>query len=609
MNRREVIKLLTGTGAATVALAATGVRNATAQENTSGTKTNVQSSGNVDGLVQRDNLQFWLETSLQRVYPTSTPGEASTAHGKPLLLKSGRNYRLSFQVCVRNTSTSSAQLECSVKGFEGIHTTVRRVGNVPMHGLDTYTPMDELDGKGKIPGLCPDPLFPEQSAHIGPLGTAVFWVSLLVPESVKPGKVTGSANVKLINRFGYMSFDNPEQFTQSLPVEVEVADVVVNRRKDFPATLWLSADSIWEYYKIPPFSDRFWVLAQAFIKNLVEHGIDCIYTPIFNIRAANENLIRPAQLLRVKRTGEDQYEFDFQDVRRWISLAKKHGANYVEFSHFFSPAPSSAAFPQRIHERDAEKIGDVLWPDDTPATSPTYRKFLEQFIPQFKAVLEEENMLEKSFFHLADEPDGETQIGNYRQARALLAELAPWMKVMDAMSDPHFATERLSDMPIPSIVTAHKFVEANCPAWVYYCCGPRDCYIQRLLDTPLYKIRMSGMLFYKLKAHGFLHWGYNYWFKFCTNQIDDPFADASNRAWPGMPYGDTFAVYPGADGPVDSIRWEVFAESLQDYALLQTLDIARDDELLKDLKDYNVFPKSAAWVDSAMDKLLGTAEK
>ena len=33
--------------------------------------------------------------------------------------------------------------------------------------------------------------------------------------------------------------------------------------------------------------------------------------------------------------------------------------------------------------------------------------------------------------------------------------------------------------------------------------------------------------------------------------------------------GDPFVVYPGPDGPVDSLRWEVFAASLQDYALLQ----------------------------------------
>ena len=56
-----------------------------------------------------------------------------------------------------------------------------------------------------------------------------------------------------------------------------------------------------------------------------------------------------------------------------------------------------------------------------------------------------------------------------------------------------------------------------------------------------------------------------------------------------MPYGDPFMIYPGPDGPIDSIRWEVFAESLQDYAMLQTAGIKPDDPLLSELKSYADF--------------------
>lgn len=246
----------------------------------------------------------------------------------------------------------------------------------------------------------------------------------------------------------------------------------------------------------------------------------------------------------------------------------------------------------------------MLWAPEIAATSDTYRKFLEQFLPAFKTFMEEEKILDRSLFHCADEPDGDVQMADYRKARGLLAELAPWMKVMDAMSDPRFATERLSDMPIPSIATAAAFAAAGCPAWAYFCCGPRDRFLQRLLDTPLAKLRMSGWLFYKLQARGFLHWGHNYWFVFCTSRIGDPFHDASVGAWPGLPYGDPFVVYPGPDGPIDSIRWEVFAESLQDYALLQSAGVEHDSPLLDPIKDYSDFPKSAEWLASARRKVL-----
>ena len=46
------------------------------------------------------------------------------------------------------------------------------------------------------------------------------------------------------------------------------------------------------------------------------------------------------------------------------------------------------------------------------------------------------------------------------------------------------------------------------------------------MDTPLPKIRMSGMLFYRLGAKGFLHWGYNYWHKMESEEMGDPFEHA-----------------------------------------------------------------------------------
>lgn len=58
------------------------------------------------------------------------------------------------------------------------------------------------------------------------------------------------------------------------------------------------------------------------------------------------------------------------------------------------------------------------------------------------------------------------------------------------------------------------------------------------------------------------------------------------------------------DGPLDSIRWEVFAESLQDYAMLQSAGIRRDDPMLAALKTYADFPKNEAWLRAAIEKII-----
>jgi hypothetical protein len=144
---------------------------------------------------------------------------------------------------------------------------------------------------------------------------------------------------------------------------------------------------------------------------------------------------------------------------------------------------------------------------------------------------------------------------------------------------------------------------------VYYCCSPTGPWINRFMDTPLAKIRMSGWLFYKLQARGFLHWGFNYWHALEQERAIDPFTEASGGLWPSIPFGDPFMIYPGATGPLDSIRWEVFAESLQDYAFLQTAGVAVDDEKLSSIKSYKDFPKSEAWIASKLTEILAGGSK
>jgi hypothetical protein len=49
------------------------------------------------------------------------------------------------------------------------------------------------------------------------------------------------------------------------------------------------------------------------------------------------------------------------------------------------------------------------------------------------------------------------------------------------------------------------------------------------------------------------------------------------------------------------------AESLQDYALLQTVEIKPDDAMPADIGDYNDFPKTETWLRNIRNKILLSA--
>ncbi|MCC6731420.1 MAG: DUF4091 domain-containing protein [Chthonomonadales bacterium] len=524
----------------------------------------------------------WLQGSLERVFPSSPERETV-----PLSLTLVRGGRLSLQVGVRNSGREAVRVAVEATAPDGCSACVRRVGWVPMAHHNPGTDREHLDGVGHVPGLVPDPLHPEGLVVLGPLETQAFWITLTAPVGTVAGD--GALRVRVAPQ---------GEPVRELVASVRVADVTLRADPPLPVTHWFYADALCDWYGADPFDARFWAIVRPYMRDLVEHGSTCQYVPL--LTPPTDGVKRPTQLLRVDDSRPGVWGFDFADVRRWVRMARECGATYFEWTHFFTQWGARAAL--RVY-RDNADADSLLWPPETPATSDTYRSFLGQLLPRLRAFVEEEGILDRSIFHVSDEP-GPDDLERYSAARALLREAAPWMRVADAQSHVELAREGATDLPIASIASARAYREAGIPAWAYFCCGPRGPYINRLMDTPLPAIRLTGWLLRRFGAGGFLHWGYNYWYRSQTRQLIDPFAEQSGVAWPDWPYGDPFVVYPGVDGPLDSIRWEVFADSLQDYALLQTLGVGEDAPLLAPLEGYDRFPRDAGWVERARRTLL-----
>ena len=516
-------------------------------------------------------------------------------------LDAALNERFSFQLALRADDDMKATV--TAEGPEGWTVRVRRVGYVPLfhHNNPVLDNPLDTDGLGQLPGLVPDPLFDEDTAILTKDETNAFWFSVVPPRGAKPGKYRIAVKAQPRERWGE---GKPVGRAVAASLSVTLHDVVLRPRRDFLVTHWFYNDCLITWYKTNLFDERFWEILPAYLTDIAEHGQDTVYVPLFTPPLDGDK--HPSQLLKVKKAGKGRYSFDWSDVRRYVRLAKKCGLTHFEWCHLF--AQWGCRFALRIYEGQGE--GEkLLWPKETPATSETYRDFLAQLLPELEAFLREEKILKKSLFHISDEPHGDEAKANYKAAREMVRALAPWMRCIDALSQIEFGREKIVDMPVPTISTALDFHKEGIESWCYYCCGPRGEFLQHLMDTPLAKIAMHGFLFYRWPFKGFLHWGLNYWNVSQTRTLIDPYMTSDGQAWyRGWAYGDTFYVYPGEKGPVDSIRWEVFAESLQDYALLQTLGVDRDDKLLAPLKSFADFPKDAAWRRAAKARLYKLAE-
>ncbi|HWQ92246.1 MAG TPA: glycoside hydrolase domain-containing protein, partial [Clostridia bacterium] len=285
---------------------------------------------------QPPRVSFWLESSLNRVFPTQKPGER---HFSGI---SARNARFSFQACLRNDRPGPVDVECSVPAGEDLKVSVRRVGFVPQWNFTADVPPSDLDGWGHVPGLVPDPLYPQPRATVGPYAAQSFWITIEVPKDAKPGMR------KLPVAFSSASWKEPV----TLSAELEISQFVVQDRRNFPVTHWWNADAIYDWYKQPVFGEAWWKIMPAYLDNMLQHGSDVILVPLFYMR--REIVQRPSQLLIINESSGGKYAFDWTRVQRFVDLAKKAGFKKFEWGHFWTykvdATEASVDRPQRMYK-------------------------------------------------------------------------------------------------------------------------------------------------------------------------------------------------------------------------------------------------------------------
>ncbi len=503
-------------------------------------------------------LELRLVSPLTKVFADSEPSNA-------LILKNGsalqgEKYTFQLAYCCSEYVIGPMKLEIADSPLKQ-HVRMYRVVNVVtarMGDVVKRTPEEKARFERITPGLFPDLLKNDvkEMLYADPCVWYAVWVEVDIPAGFAAGVYPLS--------FTLWESDEVKQ-TVSIDLEVIAAELP-------PQTLihteWFYCDCICHAYHIKPWTEKFWKIVEVYFRNFVAHGINMLYTPIvtpaLDTEIGGERLT--TQLVKVKVTN-GQYSFDFSLLKRWIRLALKCGVKYFEMSHLFTQGGAKSA-PKVTAEVDGKKEQRIFgW--ETAATSAEYTAFLDAMLPELVSFLKKQGIAENCYFHISDEPNGE-QVEQYKAVSRIVCKHLDGFRVLDAASHTQYFTDGLIKLPVPCEFALNDFLPLDIPErWTYYCGGPDLPYSNRLHCMPASANRIMGTLLYIYDVDGFLHWGYNFWNSGRSRRACDPLSVEPDHDYHS---GDQCLVYPGPEGPLDTMRSEVFYAGLQDLRALRLLE-------------------------------------
>jgi len=424
----------------------------------------------------------------------------------------------------------------------------RFVGFIP---LKKNTPDSEKIQLRAAPCAVPDPLLEERTIDVEANTTQPVWLTVRVPKEAPPGTYQGVVAVVAGDA------------RVAIPVELTVDPFTLPDERHLLVTNWFNTNNIAKAHKVESRSEAFWRVLERYARNMAAHRQNVFYAPW--------------TLIEVAREADGKLAFDYALFDRYVELFLKAGVS------------------DRIELRHVGHFGEGGWGGkeivlvDVAATDRKTGKRvslkpeegLAPLLGDLERHLAGKGWLEKAMIHVADEPS----VGNlesWREASAFVHRAAPRLRRIDAIEGIDFSGAL--EVWVPKLShydrwrDAYEARRAPNEFWYYICCHPYgNLYPNRFLDYPLSCVRVLHWINFACDLAGYLHWGLNFW-------GDEPFGTPSDR----LPPGDTHVIYPGSDGPLDSIRWEIQRESIEDFEYLHLL-ATRTAEVKKRLGEAAAF--------------------
>ena len=233
--------------------------------------------------------------------------------------------------------------------------------------------------------------------------------------------------------------------------------------------------------------------------------------------------------------------------------------------------------------------------------TPEYERLLSQYLRLVENHLEKKGWLGKEYIYWFDEPDPE----NYafvREGMTAIRRAAPRLTRFITEHNPGPDIMDVSEISCTIFHRVDPAVVAELSPrgrefWSYLCTAPKGPWVTLFIDHPAVNLRLWLWMAYQYGLKGILVWRANYWSSptvFPPDNIQNPWQDPmSYTVGYGTPYGQVnywgngdgrFLYPPNRDpnrdrtkylcGPVNSVRWEILREGVEDYEYFRLLERA-----------------------------------
>lgn len=410
-------------------------------------------------------------------------------------------------------------------------------------------------------GVVADPLRDADWVNVPAGEVQPVWFTLEIPRNASAGTYQG-----------HIVLDASQTRPIKYDLTVRVADVTLPdpMQRNFDLNMWFEPDAIADQLGVPLWSDQHFEALQPYLRDLAEHGQRVINT------AAIED---PWPRRLSDGTWRAQTYVPYHSLVDWAYDGENWAFDFARWDRFVEEALAAGVGPRisvfglvgfkgNNHLVYTDTRTDVLVDERLDLGGEQWTKAWSAFLVALENHARDHGWLDQTHLAFDERPATEMET-----AFALVKNVAPTLAAQkfaiagDEGADAYAQDLSLNYSSVDS--WSQDLIEqrrADGKLTTFYTWN-EPVTPNTLIESPPFGARVLPWVGAQHNLDGYLRWSYNSWPK-------DPFTEPSFMSEmfsSNYRPGDEYIVYPGQTGPVSSIRWELFRDGQEDYALLDQL--------------------------------------